>query len=126
LPGLYPGSVTDEEWALLEPVFAPARRGRGRPGRYPRRLLLDAIFYVVRSGCAWRLLPRDFPPWENVYATFRRWAREGRFERMHDELRRLWRERIGRDGEPTAGIVDSQSARSTEKGGLVVLMGPKK
>lgn len=120
-PGLgrYPSSLTDAEWELLAPVFdpdGPARRGR--PRKHEPRTLLDAIFYVVRTGCAWRMLPADFPPWETAYAAFRAWGRQGRFERMHRDLHARWRERLGRDIEPSAVIIDSQSAKTTEKGGL--------
>lgn len=66
----YPSDLSDDEWRLLEPLFPPSRRGR--PPKWPRRLLADAIFYVIRSGCAWRMLPRDFPPWRTVHAHFRR------------------------------------------------------
>lgn len=121
----YPSSVTDAEWEVLRPIFerdAP----RGRPVEHTRRDIFDAIFYVVRSGCSWRMLPREFPPWNLVYVTFRRWAAAGLFEQMHDELRRMWRKREGRTEEPSAGIVDSQSVKSTEKGGPGVLMGAKK
>ena len=111
----YPSSLTDAEWALVAEVFE--RKGPGKPSQYPRRELLDAICYVVRSGCSWRMLPKDFPPWQNVYATFRRWTRAGLFEQMHDRLRAMWREREDRAVEPTAAIVDAQSVRTSERGG---------
>ena len=111
----YPSSLTDAEWALVADVFE--RKGPGAPGRYSRRELLDAICYAVRSGCSWRMLPKEFPPWENVYATFRRWTRTGLFEQMHDRLRAMWREREQRAVEPTGAIVDAQSVRTSERGG---------
>ncbi len=111
----YPSSLTDAEWHLVAEVFE--RKGPGAPGRYPRRELLDAICYAVRSGCSWRMLPKEFPPWENVYATFRRWTRAGLFEEMHDRLRAMWREREQRAVEPTGAIVEAQSVRSSERGG---------
>ncbi len=111
----YPSSVTDREWALVSDLFD--RPGPGRPSQYPRRLLLDAISYAVRSGCSWRMLPKDFPPWQNVYATFRRWVDDGLFEQMHDRLRAMWRERQNRDANPTAAVIDSQSVKTAEKGG---------
>ena len=77
----------------------------------PKRELLDALFYVVRTGCAWRMLPREFPPWEMVYAAFRSWGRQGTFASMHRELHGLWRERLGRASMPSAVIVDSQSTK---------------
>jgi len=111
----YPSSLTDVEWDLVKSLFE--RTGPGRPETYTRRKILDAICYVVRSGCSWRMLPKDFPQWEGVYASFRRWADDGLFERMHDMLRAQWREREGRAVEPTAAVVDSQSVRTAEKGG---------
>lgn len=111
----YPSSLTDAEWALVTELFE--RTGPGQPARYPRRELLDAICYVVRSGCSWRMLPKDFPPWQNVYATFRRWTRSGLFEQMHDRLRAMWREREERAVEPSAAIIDAQSVRTSERGG---------
>ena len=120
--GRYPSSETDVEWALLRPVFAPeGPGGRGRPRRHPQRELLDALFYVVRTGCAWRMLPREFPPWETVYAAFRSWGRQGKFASMHRELHGLWRERLGRASMPSAVIVDSQSTKTTETGGLAAM-----
>jgi transposase len=122
--GHYPSSTTDVEWELVRHLFE--RSGAGRPEKYPRRLVFDAICYAVRSGCAWRMLPREFPPWQNVYATFRRWSDERLFEKMNDDLRKLWREREGRDEAPTASVLDSQSVRTAEKGGPMVTMAPRR
>lgn len=90
---------------------------RGTPPRYSRRLLVDACCYVLRSGCSWLMLPRDFPPWQNVYRTFRRWSQQGKFEQMHDRLRAQWRAREGRDPMPSAAVLDAQSTRSSPQGG---------
>ncbi|MBS9405669.1 IS5 family transposase [Halomonas sp. TRM85114] len=90
---------------------------RGTPPRYPRRLLVDACCYVVRSGCSWRMLPKDFPAWQNVYRTFHRWSQQGKFEQMHDRLRAQWREREGRTHMPSAAVLDAQSTRSSPQGG---------
>ena len=114
-PG-YTTSLTDAEWAIVSDLFEYS--GPGRPAEVPRRSLLDACCYVVRAGCAWRLLPKkDFPPWENVYAHFRRWSAKGRFEKMNDRLRKMWREREHRTPDPSAGVLDSQSVKSTAQGG---------
>jgi transposase len=72
---------------------------------------------VVRTGCSWRMLPKGFPPWQNVYRTFRRWSEQGKFEQMHDRLRTQWREREGRAGAPTAAVLDAQSTRGSPQGG---------
>ncbi len=111
----YPTDLTDAEFAVLEPLFAPY--ATGRPRVRPVRDVLDAIFYVLRAGCAWRLLPREFPPWPTVYYHFRRWRDDGTWDEASQELRRSERARQGRDPEPSAAVIDSQSVRTTEKGG---------
>lgn len=114
----YPSSLTDAEWNLVQDLFE--REGaRGVPAKIPRRDLVDACCYVVRTGCAWRLLPKDFPHWDNVYKTFRRWSAQGRFEAMHDRLRQMWRAREERDAMPRAAVLDAQSTRSSPQGGPV-------
>jgi transposase len=112
----YPSSLTDHEWKLVADIFENSG-GRGRPARYPRREILDACCYVLRSGCAWRMLPKEFPHWDDVYKTFRRWAAAGKFEQMHDRLRAAWRQREQRESQPTAGVVDSQSVKTSQQGG---------
>jgi transposase len=106
--------MTDAQWAVVEPLLPPpgntAGRG-GRPEKHPRRVILDAIFSVVRGGIAWRQLPADFPPAMTVYDLFRRWARSGVWTRVHDGLRDLVRVHAGRDPLPTAAIIDSQTVR---------------
>lgn len=125
-PGRLPTSLTDQEWAVLRPIFESNASPAGRKPKHPRREMLDAIFYVVRTGCAWRNLPSEFPPWSAVYALFNRWSRDGRLERMHGTLRQMWREREGRNAEPTAAIIDSQTAKTAEKGGSAVTMVARK
>lgn len=112
----YPSSLTDAEWDLVADLFDPPGR-RGVPPQFARRTLVDACCYVVRTGCAWRMLPHDFPPWDNVYKTFRRWTDQGKFEQMHDRLRTRWREREGRDSAPSAAVLDAQSTRGSPQGG---------
>lgn len=110
----YPGSLTDAEWELIADLFEHS--GPGAPPRYPRRSLVDACCYVVRTGCSWRRLPKGLPPWQDVYAHFRRWTGLNLFERMHDRLRAMWRIRQGRDPAPTAAIIDFQSVKTSAQG----------
>jgi putative transposase len=112
----YPTDLSDVEWATLEPLLPPPAP-RGRPLKWPRRLMVEAIFYLVRSGCAWRMLPRCFPPWPTVFAHFRRMRLDGTLRRMHDQLRALARGAEGRKAEPSAAIIDSQTVRATGVGG---------
>jgi transposase len=111
----YASSLTDAEWAVLQPLVPrPATPQGGRPPKYSPRRIIDAIRYLVRSGCAWRLLPRDFPPPGTVYWWFAKWAADGTLERIHDVLRERVREAAGRRTAPSAAIVDSQSVRAAD------------
>ena len=107
----YATSLTDAEWALVAP-FMPAPARTGRPRRWPMRALVDAILYVLRTGGAWRHLPREFPPWGTVHRWFLAFSRAGTFERLAHALAMADRERAGRGASPTAGVLDAQAARS--------------
>jgi putative transposase len=120
----YPSDLTDAQWAHLEPLLPVVRPG-GRPQAHPVRDIMDAMRYVLRGGIAWRALPHDYPPWQTVYHYFRMWRLDGTWERLNDELRELVRERAGRARQPTAAILDSQSVRTTEKGGRMAMTGPR-
>ena len=105
-----------DEWRCISPHL-PEPAGWGRPRLHGLRTILDAVFYVLKSGCPWRLLPRDFPPWKTVYDWFRKWRIDGTWERLNTELRERLRSQLGRNPNPSAGIVDSQSAKTTGGGG---------
>lgn len=111
----YPSSLTDAEWDLVKDLFI--NTGPGQPPEYERRAIVEACSYIVRSGCSWRMLPKEFPKWQNVYAHFQRWKKKGTFEKMHERLRGMWREREGRNQEPSAAIMDSQSVKTGPQGG---------
>jgi transposase len=111
-----PQRLTDEEWRVIEPHLPPART-TGRPRAWPMREIVNAIFYVLRGGMAWRLLPSDFPPWSTIYRWFAAWRDGCVFERINHSLVMADHERAGREARPSAAIIDSQSVKTTEAGG---------
>ena len=112
----YPSDLSDAEWGLLKPLLASSE-SRGRPPKWPAPRVAEAVFYLLRSGCAWRMLPREYPPWQTVYYHFRKWRRSGALRTAHDRLREAVREAEGRNREPSGAVLDSQTVKTTSVGG---------
>lgn len=112
-PQRYPSDTSDEQWALIEAFLPPVRTG-GRPEKHPRRAVVDAILYVVRAGCSWRQLPADFPPWQTVYWYFNQWEQAKVTELILPVVRTQLRVQEGRNAEPSAGLIDSQSVKGAD------------
>jgi transposase len=117
----YPTDLSDREWNLIKHLVPEAKSG-GRPEAYPKRDILNGVFSLLRRGCSWRMLPHDLPPWRIVYHYFRPWRQDGTWHLRHDLLRGDVRVAAGKRRQPRAGIIDSQSVKTTEKGGSMALM----
>src|SRR5262249_7316399 len=113
----FPARLTDELWAVLEPHVPAHRPGDGRPPKYRRRDIVEAILYVVRQGCTWRALPEGFPYWNTVFWYYQEWQKDGTWDRIEDALRRQVRRAEGRHEQPSAGVADSQTVKGTEQPG---------
>jgi putative transposase len=117
----YPTDLTDKQWEIIKPLI-PAAKSGGRERTTDIREILNAVFYVLKSGCDWRMLPHDFPKWQTVYDYFNKWKDDGTWEQVHNKLRDKVRLKAGKHKQPTAGIMDSQSVKTAEKGGFVGMM----
>lgn len=118
----YPTDLTDEQWARLQPLLPPPA-ATGRPRKYPLREIVNGMLYVLRGGISWRMMPPDLPGWRSVYWYFMRWRDSGLFEQINDVLRREVRVQAGRDPNPSGAVIDSQSVKTTEKGGHPAIKG---
>lgn len=112
----YPTDLSDKQWKLIEPLL-PIQK-TGRPRKYSQREMLNAIFYITRTGGSWRMMPHDLPPWQAVYAYFRKLTDSGTWERINDAIRTKLRVTLERDEDPSTLVIDSQSVKTAEKGGL--------
>jgi transposase len=121
----YPSDLSDREWEILGPLL-PAQKPGGRHRGYAVREIVNAIQYLIRGGGAWRSLPHDLPHWQSVYHYFRLWKRDGTWLRIHDHLHEEVRKQMGRDVQPSAAIIDSQSVKTTEKGGSTATTGRRR
>lgn len=111
----YETDLTDEQWRIIAPLIPSAKSG-GRERKIDIREVINAIFYLLKSGCQWRMIPNDFPKWQTVYDYFGKWKKDGTWKKIHDKLRDKVRLKAGKKKQPTAGIIDSQSVKTAKKG----------
>ncbi len=121
----YATDLTDEQWQIIAPLIPSAKSG-GREREIDIREVINAIFYLLKSGCQWRMIPNDFPKWQTVYDYFSKWKKDGTWKKIHDKLRDKVRLKAGKKKQPTAGIIDSQSVKTAKKGGFVAMTLVKK
>ncbi len=116
----YGTDLTDEQWQIISPLIPSAKSG-GIERKIDIREIINAIFYLLKSGCQWRMIPNDFPKWQTVYDYFSKWKKDGTWKKIHDKLRDKVRLKAGKKKQPTAGIIDSQSVKTVKKGGFVAM-----
>ncbi len=117
----YPSDLTNEQWKLIEPLLPLAKTG-GRSRSTDLRQVINGTLYLVRTGCSWRMLPHDFPPWPTVHDYYRKYRRDGTWNRIHEALHEQVRIDVGREPSPSAAIIDSQSVKTASKGGIEAMM----
>lgn len=120
----YSSDLSDKQWSIIEPLVT--YQGYCRPRKHSMRSILNAIFYLERTGCQWRMLPANFPPWKTVYELYARWRKGGKWDQIHNALRGQVRQKAGKDPNPSVAIIDSRSVKTAQKGGTVGMMEVKR